>query len=126
MVVTTRTRISETNDGMHIKTILSRIQKHQGFVYGTVQLEPMKKVARMLHGHRPLLLNWFRARGEISAAVVEGLQQQSEIDHQKGVRLSLVPVLGNRSVPYVGVSYRSPKRPTDSAEDQNSLTTLLN
>ncbi|WP_294106478.1 transposase [Thiolapillus sp.] len=27
------------------------------------KIEPMKKVARMLRGHRPLLLNWFRARG---------------------------------------------------------------
>ena len=39
MVVTTRTRISETNGGMQIKTILNRIQKQRGFVYGTVQLE---------------------------------------------------------------------------------------
>jgi transposase len=34
------------------------------------RIEPMKKVARMLRVHRPLLLNWFRARGEISAAIV--------------------------------------------------------
>ncbi|MBK7730606.1 MAG: transposase [Gammaproteobacteria bacterium] len=27
------------------------------------QIEPMKKVARMLRRHRPLLLNWFRAKG---------------------------------------------------------------
>ena len=39
MVVTTHTRFSETNGGMQIKTILNRIQKHRGFVYGTVQLE---------------------------------------------------------------------------------------
>ena len=39
MVVTTHTRFSETNGGMLIKTILNRIQKHRGFVYGTVQLE---------------------------------------------------------------------------------------
>ena len=37
------------------------------------QLEPMKKVVRMLRRHRPLLLNWFRARGQISAGSVEGL-----------------------------------------------------
>jgi transposase len=34
------------------------------------RLEPTKKVARMLRRHRPLLLNWFRARGEISAGIV--------------------------------------------------------
>jgi hypothetical protein len=39
MVVTTRTRISDTNGGMQIKTILNRIQKQRRFVYGTVQVE---------------------------------------------------------------------------------------
>ena len=39
MVVTTHTRISETNDGMQIKTILNRIQKQRGFVYGTILIE---------------------------------------------------------------------------------------
>ena len=36
------------------------------------RLEPMKKVARMLRNHEELLMNWFRARGEISSAAVEG------------------------------------------------------
>jgi hypothetical protein len=31
------------------------------------RLEPMKKVARMLRTHEELLLNWFRAKGEVSA-----------------------------------------------------------
>src|SRR6266545_5544233 len=31
------------------------------------RIEPMKKVARMLRSHQELLLNWFRAKGEISA-----------------------------------------------------------
>jgi hypothetical protein len=39
MVVTTLTKVSETNGGMQIKTILNRIQKQRGFVYGAVQLE---------------------------------------------------------------------------------------
>jgi transposase len=37
------------------------------------RLEPMKKVARMLRAHEPLILNWFRAKGEISSGAVEGL-----------------------------------------------------
>jgi transposase len=41
------------------------------------RIEPMKKVARMLRRHRPLLLNWFRARGEISSAVVEGFNNKA-------------------------------------------------
>jgi transposase len=36
------------------------------------KLEPMEKIARMLRGHRALLLNWFRAKGQLSSAVVEG------------------------------------------------------
>jgi transposase len=32
----------------------------------------MKKMARMLRSHEELLLNWFRAKGELSNAAVEG------------------------------------------------------
>ena len=39
MAVTKHTNVSEANSGMQIKTILNRIQKHRGFVYGTVQLD---------------------------------------------------------------------------------------
>ena len=31
----------------------------------------MQKVARMLRAHKELLLNWFRAKGEISSGAVE-------------------------------------------------------
>jgi len=37
------------------------------------RLEPMKKVAASLRSHRELILNWFRARKELSAGAVEGL-----------------------------------------------------
>ena len=64
------------------------------------RIEPMKKVARMLRRHRPLILNLVsRARRDFRGHR-GGLQQQSETDHQKGVRLSLVSMPGNRSVPY--------------------------
>jgi hypothetical protein len=33
------------------------------------KIEPMKKVARMLRNHRELLLNWFRAKGQLSSGV---------------------------------------------------------
>ena len=36
------------------------------------RLEPMKREARSLRNHRHLLLNWFRAKGQISAGIVEG------------------------------------------------------
>ena len=43
------------------------------------RIEPMKKVARMLRAHEELLLNWFRAKGEISAAAVEGLNNKIRV-----------------------------------------------
>ena len=43
------------------------------------RLEPMKSVARMLRAHQPLLLNWFRAKGEISAGAVEGLNNKIRV-----------------------------------------------
>jgi transposase len=47
------------------------------------RLEPMKKVARMLRNHRKLILNWFRARGTISAAVVEGFNNKAKLTTRK-------------------------------------------
>ena len=47
------------------------------------RLEPMKKVARMLRRHRELLLNWFRARGAISAAIVEGFNNKAKLTTRK-------------------------------------------
>ena len=43
------------------------------------RLEPMKKVAQMLRAHEELLLNWFRAKGEISAGAVEGLNNKIRV-----------------------------------------------
>jgi transposase len=47
------------------------------------KLEPMKRVARMLRTHRELILNWFRASGEISAGVVEGLNNKAKLTTKK-------------------------------------------
>jgi len=43
------------------------------------QIEPMKKVARMLRSHRELLLNWFRAKGTISNGTVEGFNNKAKL-----------------------------------------------
>ena len=43
------------------------------------RLEPMKKVARMLRVHENLLMNWFRAKGEISSGAVEGLNNKIRV-----------------------------------------------
>jgi transposase len=43
------------------------------------RIEPMKKVARTLRSHQELLMNWFRAKGEVSAAAVEGLNNKIRV-----------------------------------------------
>jgi len=43
------------------------------------RIEPMMKVARMLRAHQELLLNWFRAKGEISSGAVEGLNNRIRV-----------------------------------------------
>jgi len=47
------------------------------------KIEPMKKVARMLRNHRELLLNWFTAKGEISAGIVEGMNNKVKVTTRK-------------------------------------------
>ncbi|PYN92643.1 MAG: ISL3 family transposase [Candidatus Rokuibacteriota bacterium] len=43
------------------------------------RIEPMQKVARMLRTHRPLLLNYFRAKRALSAAAVEGFNNKARV-----------------------------------------------
>jgi transposase len=43
------------------------------------RLEPMKKAARMLRAHEPLILNWFKAKGQISSGAVEGLNNKIRV-----------------------------------------------
>ena len=47
------------------------------------KLEPMKRVVRMLKGHRELLLNWFRAKGQLSSGVVEGFNTKAKLTTRK-------------------------------------------
>ena len=43
------------------------------------RIEPMRKIARMLRSHEELILNWFRAKGEISNGPVEGLNNKIRV-----------------------------------------------
>lgn len=66
------------------------------------KIEPMKKVARMLRGHRELLLNWFRAKGQLSSGVVEGFNGKAKLTSRKafgfrtyhGAEIALYHTLG--------------------------------
>jgi len=43
------------------------------------RIEPMMKVARMLRSHEELILNWFKAKGELSTGAVEGLNNKIRV-----------------------------------------------
>jgi transposase len=47
------------------------------------RIEPMKKIARTLRSHRPLILNYFRAKKQISSGVVEGLNNKAKLTMRK-------------------------------------------
>lgn len=47
------------------------------------QIEPMKKMAKQLRRHRPLLLNWFRAKGQFSSGIVEGFNNKAKLTTRK-------------------------------------------
>jgi len=47
------------------------------------RIGPMKKIARSLREHRHLILNWFRARGTVSAGAVEGLNNKAKLTTRK-------------------------------------------
>ena len=66
-------------------------------------LEPMKRVAKMLRRHEALILNWFRANGEISQGTVEGLNNKAKVTVRKsfgfrtyeGIETALYQTLGD-------------------------------
>ncbi len=47
------------------------------------KIEPMKDIARSLRQHRPLLLNWFRAKGQFSTGIVEGFNNKAKLTTRK-------------------------------------------
>ncbi len=65
-------------------------------------LEPMKKVANMLRNHKPLILNWFKAKGQLSSGAVEGLNLKAKLTMRKaygfrmlkGLQIALYHELG--------------------------------
>ncbi len=74
------------------------------------RLEPMKKMARSLRNHRELLLNWFRAKKEISSGVVEamnglaklGLRRARGFRTFEAMRIALFHQLGRLPEPQFG------------------------
>lgn len=47
------------------------------------RIGPMKKIVRMLRAHRPLLLNYFKAKKALSSGIVEGLNNKVKVTMRK-------------------------------------------
>jgi transposase len=72
------------------------------------RIDPMKKVAKTLRGHRDLILNYFRARKQFSSGVVEGLNNKAKLTMRKAygfrtfriTEIALYHALGKLPEPY--------------------------
>ena len=80
------------------------------------RLEPMKKVARMLRAHEPLMLNWFRAKGEISTGAVEGLNNKIRVVTRRSYGFRTYQAMEIALYHKLG-RLPEPESPTDSAEE---------
>jgi len=47
------------------------------------KIEPMKKVAKMLRKHKPLIMNWFKVQGKLSSGVVEAMNNNAKVTMRK-------------------------------------------
>jgi len=47
------------------------------------KIDPMKKVARQMRKHRPLIMNWFEAKGMFSSGIVEGFNNKAKLTMRK-------------------------------------------
>jgi transposase len=71
------------------------------------RIEPMKKIARSLRAHRPLILNWFRARQLIALGAVEGFNNKLKLTTRRSygfrvfrvIEIALYHALGNLPEP---------------------------
>jgi len=73
------------------------------------RIEPMKKIAKSLRVHRPLIINWFKAKKEFSSGVVEGLNNKIKTTARKSygyrsvevMQIALYHTLGDLPLPPV-------------------------
>lgn len=71
------------------------------------KIEPMKKVAKTIRRHKPLILNWFRAKKAFSSGIVEGLNNKAKVTTRnaygfrtyKCAEIALYHALGKLPVP---------------------------
>jgi len=71
------------------------------------RIEPMKRLAHSFRHHRKFILNWFRARGQVSAGAVEGFNNKAKVTFRKSygfrefrtAEIALYHALGDLPVP---------------------------
>jgi len=71
------------------------------------KIDPMKKVAKSLRTHKPLILNWFKAKKAFSSGVVEGLNNKAKVTTRnsygfrayRGAEVALYHALGKLPAP---------------------------
>ncbi|MBA3757104.1 MAG: ISL3 family transposase [Nitrosomonas sp.] len=77
------------------------------------KLEPMKKVAKTIRKHKPLLLNFFEAKGQLSLGAVEGQNNKAKVVIRKSygfktaevLKIMLYHKLGKLEVPELAHKY---------------------
>ncbi len=57
------------------------------------RIEPIKKIARSLRHHRPLILNYFRANKQFSRGIIEGLDNKAKVAMRKFYGFRTFPAL---------------------------------
>lgn len=71
------------------------------------RIEPMKKFAKTLRGHRDLILNYFRAKKQLSSGIVEGMNNKLKVVTRKSygfkspeiLKIALYHALGDLPTP---------------------------
>ena len=71
------------------------------------RIDPMKKIARQMRKHRPLIMNWFEAKGQFSSAVVEGFNNKAKLTMRrsygfktyKSIEIALYHAIGDLPEP---------------------------
>jgi len=77
------------------------------------KIEPMKKVVKTIRNHKPLIMNWFKAKKAFSSGIVEGLNNKVKVTTRKsygfrtfhGIETALYHTLGKLPEPPLAHSF---------------------
>jgi transposase len=75
-------------------------------------LAPLKKVANTLTKHKPLILNWFKAKGTLSSGAVEGMNLKAKLTMRKAFGFKTIECLKTAIYQTLGNLPERPSKPT--------------